>query len=267
MPHNTRTIVTDKKVVEKVLNTCTKWKDILLDVNVVDEKVGLEPISLSKLSIIKKANFSEYITKRRGDKFARCSNCEKLKRLCDAHTMGTESYIAHQLNYFKHVTYKRPTVMITTRIELCPYQSPWRSLWSSMIQWIMPKPPHRVLQIESKPQMNFSSYMFRLHVKVETISSHTLNIIVLFSKLYLGPWIHSKRIICRTILNPWVGVASMIAHGHGDVKFAHYALDLYPADSNHKIGSFARLLRDLEKPPYEPKVVYSYAFRFRNYKS
>src|ERR1700737_4804700 len=41
----------------------------------------------------------------------------------------------------------------------------------------------------------------------------------------------------------------MIAHGHGDVKFAHYALDLYPADSNHTIGSFARLLRDLEKPP------------------
>jgi hypothetical protein len=41
----------------------------------------------------------------------------------------------------------------------------------------------------------------------------------------------------------------MIAHGHGDVKFAYYALDLYPADSNHTIGSFARLLRDLDKPP------------------
>jgi hypothetical protein len=103
MPHKTRTIVTGEKVVEKVLPTGTKWKDILLDVNAVGEKAGLEPISLSKLSAIKKANFSEYITKRRGDKFARCSNCEKLKRLRDAHTMGTESYIAHQLNYFKHV--------------------------------------------------------------------------------------------------------------------------------------------------------------------
>jgi hypothetical protein len=48
-------------------------------------------------------NFSEYITERRGDKFARCSNCEKLKRLRDAHTMGTDSYVGHQLNYFKHV--------------------------------------------------------------------------------------------------------------------------------------------------------------------
>ena len=103
MPHKTRTIATGEKVVEKVLPTGTKWKDILLDVNAVGEKAGLQPISLSKLSAIKKANFSEYITKRRGDKFARCSNCEKLKRLRDAHTMGTESYIAHQLNYFKHV--------------------------------------------------------------------------------------------------------------------------------------------------------------------
>jgi hypothetical protein len=103
MPHKTRTLMTGEKVVEKVLPTGTKWKDILLDVNAVGEKVGLEPISLSKLSAIKKAKFSEYITKRRGDKFARCSNCEKLKRLRDAHTMGTESYAAHQLNYFKHV--------------------------------------------------------------------------------------------------------------------------------------------------------------------
>ena len=49
----------------------------------------------------------------------------------------------------------------------------------------------------------------------------------------------------------------MIAHGHGDVKFAHYALDLYLADSNHTIGSFARLLRDLEKPPaYSSRVLF-----------
>jgi len=103
MPHKTRTLPTGEKVVEKVLPAGTKWKDLLLDVNAVGEKVGLEPISLSKLSAIKKAKFGDYITKRRGDKFARCSKCEKLKRLRDAHTMGTESYVAHQLNYFKHV--------------------------------------------------------------------------------------------------------------------------------------------------------------------
>ena len=64
MPHKTCTLTNGKKVVEKVLPTSIKWKDILLDVNAVGEKVGLVAISLLKLSAIKKANFSEYITKR-----------------------------------------------------------------------------------------------------------------------------------------------------------------------------------------------------------
>jgi hypothetical protein len=63
MPHKTSTLTTGEKVVEKVLPTGTKWKDILLDVNAIGENVGLEPISLSKLSVINKAKFSKYITK------------------------------------------------------------------------------------------------------------------------------------------------------------------------------------------------------------
>lgn len=46
-----------------------------------------------------------------------------------------------------------------------------------------------------------------------------------------------------------ISVTGMLAHGHGDKKYAHYALDLYPADSNQTIGSIAKLLRDLENPP------------------
>jgi hypothetical protein len=46
-----------------------------------------------------------------------------------------------------------------------------------------------------------------------------------------------------------VSVTGMIAHGHGDKKYAHYALDLYPANSNCTIGSIARLLPDLERLP------------------
>ena len=41
----------------------------------------------------------------------------------------------------------------------------------------------------------------------------------------------------------------MIVHGHGDIKYAHYGLDFYPDDANHTVGSFAKLLRDLENPP------------------
>ena len=49
----------------------------------------------------------------------------------------------------------------------------------------------------------------------------------------------------------------MIAHGHKDVKFAHYALDLYLADSNHTTWSFAGVLQDLEKPPaYLSRVLF-----------
>ena len=46
-----------------------------------------------------------------------------------------------------------------------------------------------------------------------------------------------------------LSVTGMMAHGHGDERYAHYALDMYPEDCNHTIGSFARLLRDLEESP------------------
>ena len=46
-----------------------------------------------------------------------------------------------------------------------------------------------------------------------------------------------------------VFVTGMIAHGHGDVRYAHYGLDIFPHDSNYTIGLMAKLLRDLEGPP------------------
>lgn len=70
MLHKTQTFSTRDKIVKKKFPTRTKWKDLLLDVNAVDEKVGLMPIPLSKLSVIKKTNFNDYITKSHGDKFA-----------------------------------------------------------------------------------------------------------------------------------------------------------------------------------------------------
>ena len=46
-----------------------------------------------------------------------------------------------------------------------------------------------------------------------------------------------------------MSVIGMIAHGHGDVRYAHYGLDIFPHDSNYTIRSMAKLLRDLEGPP------------------
>ena len=45
-----------------------------------------------------------------------------------------------------------------------------------------------------------------------------------------------------------VSVTGMITHEHGDVRYAHYSLDLYPASSNHLMGPIARLLCDLVHP-------------------
>ena len=46
-----------------------------------------------------------------------------------------------------------------------------------------------------------------------------------------------------------ISVTGMIAHGHRDVRYAHYGLDIFPSDSNHTVGSIAKLLRDLELSP------------------
>ena len=46
-----------------------------------------------------------------------------------------------------------------------------------------------------------------------------------------------------------ISVTGMIAHGHGDVCYAHYGLDIFFHDSNYTMGSIARLLRDVERPP------------------
>lgn len=76
----THTLPTWAKVVENAIPMGTKWKDLLLDVNADGEKVDLEPISLSKLSAIKKANLNNF-TERHNAKFAWYSKCEILKCL------------------------------------------------------------------------------------------------------------------------------------------------------------------------------------------
>ena len=46
-----------------------------------------------------------------------------------------------------------------------------------------------------------------------------------------------------------VSVTGMIAHGHGDVRYAHYGLDMFAHDSNYTISSMEKLLSNLELPP------------------
>ena len=46
-----------------------------------------------------------------------------------------------------------------------------------------------------------------------------------------------------------VSMTGMYAHGHGDYCYAHYGLDIFSHYSNFIVGSFAKLLQDLELPP------------------
>ena len=103
MPHKMRTLSTWEKVVQMMLPTGTKWKNILTDINEVGRMAGCGSISLSKLNVIKNQQFVEYILKRHGDKFARCTTCEKYKGLRDAHPIGTKSHTKHQTKYIEYV--------------------------------------------------------------------------------------------------------------------------------------------------------------------
>jgi hypothetical protein len=64
-----------------------------------------------------------------------------------------------------------------------------------------------------------------------------------------SPHLSHKNKSTEAFMKLPVSVIGMIAHRHGDIRHAHYGLDLYPADSNHTVGSVAKVLRDLEDVP------------------
>ena len=52
-------------------------------------------------------------------------------------------------------------------------------------------------------------------------------------------------------------ITGMIAHDHGDIRYAHYGLDIFLSDSNHIAGSIAKLLRDPELPKHSSRELFS----------
>ena len=40
----------------------------------------------------------------------------------------------------------------------------------------------------------------------------------------------------------FLSMTGMLAHGHGDVRYMHYGLDLYPQDAKYSVISIAKLL-------------------------
>jgi hypothetical protein len=75
--------------VSKCLPSSWRWKDSLPELNIVNAQLGLNKVSASGLSRIRNEPFVEYSPKSRGDNFARCGQCDKLKKLQAACTRGS----------------------------------------------------------------------------------------------------------------------------------------------------------------------------------
>jgi len=80
-PNKTTMLGTGEKVVSKHLPSSFQWTGVLSQVNEVNARFGLKPISLSGLSRIRSSKSQEYSTKKLGDNFARCGRCNQLKQL------------------------------------------------------------------------------------------------------------------------------------------------------------------------------------------
>jgi hypothetical protein len=205
MPHKTTTLETGEKVVSKCLLSSWRWKDSLPKLNIVNAQLGLNKVSTSGLSRIRNESFAEHSPKSRGDNFARCGQCDKLKKLRAACTRGS-----------------RAIVLWTKKLEAHGQaQRAQRELYYANRN-LSKSEPSKVLTI--------------IHDKMD------------HSKTACPHFSHKNKAVDSFMKLP-VAVTGRIAHGHGDVRYAHYGLDIYPSDSNHTVGSIAKLLRDLESPP------------------
>jgi hypothetical protein len=202
MPHKMRTLDTREKVVSKCLPSSWRWKDSLPELNIVNAQLGLNKVSTSGLSRIQNESFSEYSPKSRGDKFARCGQCDKLKKLRATCTRGS-----------------RAADLWTKKLEA--HGQAQRAHWELYYaNWnLSESEPSKVLTI--------------IHDKMD------------HSKTACPHFSHKDKAVDSFMKLP-VAVTGMIAHGHGDVRYARYGLDIYPSDLNHTVGSIAKLLRDLE---------------------
>jgi hypothetical protein len=203
MPHRSRTLPSGEKVVSKVLPMTWKWKKSIPELNTVNSAFGLQDVSISNLSRIRKLNFPEYDAKKPGDNFACCSTCDRLHSLQRTAILGSQA-----------------AMLWAQKLKL--------HLNSTMA--------HREL---------YSANCYRLQFflgECVTIMHDKMD----HSKTMSPVFLHKTKQLDGLMKLP-VSVIGMLAHGHGDVCYAHYGLDIFAHDSNYTVGSFAKLLRDLER--------------------
>ena len=62
------------------------------------------------------------------------------------------------------------------------------------------------------------------------------------------PYFSHKSKYMDSFMKLPISISGMIAYDHGDVCYTHFGFDIFPSDSNHIVGSIAKLVH-LELPP------------------
>ena len=205
MPHKSRTKEDGEKVIAMSLPSSFHWNSTLSEINAANLQLGLKEMSRTGLSRIRRESFSEFSTKKRGDNFARCGNCDDLKRMRSACTRDSGAYDVCQKRLDMHIAGQRA---------------------------------HRELYYANRSlsEKELEKCVTIIHGKMD------------HSKTSSPHFSHKSKHMDSFMKLP-IFVMGMIAHGHGDIRYAHNGLDIFPTDSDHTVGSIAKLLRDLELPP------------------
>ena len=203
MPHQAHTLPSGQKVVSKVLPATFKRKETIPEVNAANAVFGLKEVSVSNINRIRKKKFLEYNTKKPGDNFAHCAQCDRFKTL------------------------RRTTIL------------PLKRKWDHLLEkHLLRARAHRDHYYANR--LRSTLYLHECLTIMQDKMDHAKTTSPVFSH-------KSKQLDGLTKLP--VSVTGMIAHGHDDVRYAHYGVDIFLHDSNYTVGSLAKLFRDVENPP------------------
>ena len=107
MPHKSRTKDNGEKVVAMSLPSSFQWNCTLSEINAANLQLRLKEVSWMALSRIRRESFSKFSTKKQGDNFARCGDCDDLKRMRSACTRGSGAYDVCEKRLDMHIVGQR----------------------------------------------------------------------------------------------------------------------------------------------------------------
>ena len=127
----------------------------------------------------------------------------------------------------------------------CGQCDKFKKLWAACIRglrvadlWTRKQGPHIDAQTSHR-KLYYANYSLlkKEPTKVLTIIHDKMD----HSKIAFPHFFHKNKATDSLMKLP-VAMTIMIVHGHGNVRYTHYSLDIYSSDSNHTVGSIAKLL-------------------------